>query len=164
MDESIAGDERMAINGIGFACIVCDLPACFFHDDFSRRGIPWVELQFPKSVQSAGGDVTEINRRGAGPAHAACAHGEGTEFLQIIILGCMHVIGEAGRQKGFIEFWRQGYMDGGAIECGAFSLLAYKQLIPGGIIDDSDQAGALIFDADGHVIHGKAMRKVSGAV
>ena len=39
----------------------------FFDDQYARRRVPWIEIEFPESIESPASDITKIERRRARP-------------------------------------------------------------------------------------------------
>src|ERR1043166_2202883 len=63
MDEAVAGDAFLAVDGSRLTFEVRNPAAGLPDHQISRRAIPGAELQFPKPVEATRGNVAEVQRR-----------------------------------------------------------------------------------------------------
>ena len=64
----------------------------------SRGSIRWLELQFPKPIESATGEIAEVERCRATTADSLASGHERFEVSQVKVSAVAMVVGEARRQ------------------------------------------------------------------
>src|SRR6185369_17814697 len=70
VDLRVAGDDLALVEEVGLAGEVADQPAGFGDEERPGGDVPRRQAGFEEAVVPAGGDVAEVERSGAWPAHA----------------------------------------------------------------------------------------------
>src|SRR5579862_6767961 len=84
--QSVVGQDVTSANIQGRAAHVGADAAGFADQQNSRGHVPWIELEFPKHVQSATGDVCQIQRRRSRTPDAVRLHRELIEKMYVDVL------------------------------------------------------------------------------
>ena len=103
MHAAVAGDDFLPIDREGASVEVGHFAACLHDHERAGRGVPRVQFQLPKAIESAGRNVAQVQGRRSGPADALRAEREPGEMVQVILLAFSNVVGEASDQQGSVQ-------------------------------------------------------------
>src|SRR5690606_9288708 len=134
------------------------------HENSAGGDVPYVEVAFPIAVEAAGGDISEIKRRGAEAADAGrlCDH---TFYLRKRnVMPGFAVERRAAGKEGVTHVIAARDAQAPIVEVSALAFLGPEQFVAHNVIDNArDQhAFALKPDRDGEMRD--AVQKVGGAV
>src|SRR4030095_14800999 len=76
-----------------------DLPSRLRNDQSARGHVPRLQVLFPERLESAGGDVTQVERRGGKPRYGARTPEEISEERHKLSPLFVHVVGKTGDQQ-----------------------------------------------------------------
>jgi len=163
VDEAIGGKNDGRAKLIGFALEVADFAAGFFNEEHARGNVPLVEAKFPETVEAAGSNRGEIERRGTVAANAMGALREFAVILEIraelaIARGKAGAEQACGKRRNFRD------CDSFAVERGAFAARGGIQLVVVGIEDHGGEQRVALRQRDGNTETGIVMREIRGAV
>ncbi len=102
MNGGVRGDDGGFGECEGFAGVVAEFAAGFFEDEHPCGFVPRIELGFPVAVETAAGDVAEVECGGAETADFLSLHQEFSENLQVFIRIFSAVVGETGSKQGIV--------------------------------------------------------------
>ena len=80
-----------------------DQPPRFLDDKRARRHIPGFQMKLPESVESARGDMTEVEGRGTGSPHPPTPKKEILEQNEVLVDVLLNAEGESGAEQGLTE-------------------------------------------------------------
>src|SRR5438270_12808856 len=72
----------------------------FLNHQYTRCGVPGIQIEFPKSIEPAARDITQIKRRRTRPPHSVGSQCDLMIEINVRVLVPL-VTGEASRDKGF---------------------------------------------------------------
>ncbi len=86
MDQAVGGQYLAAVQVKGSAGHVGYDPARLFDQQDPCRSVPWIEFEFPKGIDSTGGDAAKIESGGACTAHSVRAKSDLVIVVNIRVL------------------------------------------------------------------------------
>ena len=100
VDEAVGGEDFAAVELEVIAGEIGHAASGFFHKQNAGRGVPGVEIELPKALETASGNVSQVERS---RAHAANAVGAQGEFVVEVDVGIFVALaaGETGGDEGF---------------------------------------------------------------
>ncbi len=160
----VAGDDVAAGQVAVIEAEVGDNAAGLLNQQHSGGHIPFMQADFPKPVQSAGGYVGQVQRRRTGPADSRGIGEYGTEHRQISIQVLLFLERETGAQQRTLETALSGNPDAPAVEHRAIAAAGGKQFIAQRIIDHGNLDPGLVLQGDGDGKLREAMEKIGRAI
>ena len=100
MDPRRSSDDRLRLrNIVSFTLHIGHARAGLLTNQPTCRDIPGMERHLPESVKAAGGYITEIERRGAKPAHSLGEFAKFHKVGKVVLRSIPGIIGKSGDKQ-----------------------------------------------------------------
>src|SRR5450759_281174 len=136
---------NLALVEIVFAAFeIRNQPAGFLDEKRARRHVPRRQTHLPEAIVTAAGNVGQVERRGAGTAHARGQEGYGAEHGEITVELLDLAKRESCADEGFLELQRLGNADAAIVQEGACATACRIQFVAVGVVNDAVRQQALV--------------------
>ena len=163
MDDGIGGDDAVACEEVGGACVVGDAAASLEDDEGTSHVVPLANVALSVGIETTCGDVTEGHRgrtHHANAAHIAVEMGDETGDEGLVGIAVVRQLkADEGIGDGAIA-----NVNRSAVHPGAAVFPGIETLVGTDVVDHADQNLAAIDEGDGDGIGRKAVNEIGGAV
>src|SRR5436309_6095987 len=142
---------------------VGNLASRFLHDQHTRRRIPRIEVELPKSIETPAGNTAQIKCSRSGAPHSMRAQSDLMIKENIRILVPL-MTGETGRHQTLRQIVRLGNMNALLVQIRAASFFSGKEFVASGIVDHPLNHLPLVLQRHRDTEHRKTMREIRGSV
>src|SRR5690606_32132853 len=137
------------------AAEVADQAACFLNQQSTRSHVPLGQTELPEGVETAGGNVRQVQARSACAANACGLAGQAAEHVQVVVqvLELAITEREAGAEQGAFEALAIADAQAAAVQGGATTAAGGEFFLANRVEDDGVLEAAAVFagDADGEM-------------
>jgi hypothetical protein len=135
-------------------------------DEKRTRGrIPGAQADFPERVYASGGDVSQVERGGAGAAHTRRVLGDRLEHAEVRIeVARIGTVGEASGDQRALDGARLADTHAVIVEMRAGAAAGGEQLLAHRVVDDRVLEAASDLAGDRHGEHREAVQEVGGTI
>lgn len=155
-------------DGDGGAIDGGDGTARFGDEEDTGGAVPWFEFKFPVAIETAGGDVGEVEGGGAGAAEPLGTEEEGGGLGDVIAGAGVTVVGVASGEEAVAEGGGGADVElaagAGVVEMSAAVVGGGVTFICHRIVDDGDEGLGVVVEGHGDGEVGEAVGEVGGTV
>src|ERR671923_1302357 len=102
MNVAVGAQRLVALDREQIAGKVAEFAARFFHNQSARGGIPRTQLELPKTIYAATGEIAEVQSGRAAATNALTSCRERFEKSKIVVGFAAVVVGKTRGEKRFV--------------------------------------------------------------
>ena len=163
MDKAVAGKGFAAVDVERAAGHVGDNAPSLLHDEDPRGRVPRIQVEFPETVIASAGYIGEIKGRRARATDTMRAQRDLVVEVNVRVLVAL-VTGKSSGHQTFRQVRCFRNRDALAIQGCAASLLGREKLVARGIVKNTCDAFAFVFDTERDAEHRITVREVRRTV
>src|SRR5262245_40670656 len=110
---------------------------CLFDNQCTRRDVPGFQVLLPERLETAGGDVTEVERSRTEPTHRPRTAEEQAEQLHEVSIVVVHAVWETGHEQRVEEDIGAGHSNCLPVQIRALSAFGREEFLARWIVDSS---------------------------
>src|SRR2546429_8099248 len=145
------------------AAHVGNLASRFLHDEHTRRRIPRIEVELPKSIETPASHTAQVKCSRSGAPHSMRAQSDLMIEENIRILVPL-MARETGGHQALRQIVCFGSMNALLVQIRATSFFGGKKFVASGIVDHSRNHLPLVRQRHRDAEHRKAMREIRGSI
>jgi hypothetical protein len=134
MNCAVISQDVGGTNGRRRAPHVGDASSRLLDKKHTGSHIPWIQIEFPKRIDPAAGDVGEVDGGSAGAAHAMSFHRQLVKEMNVDVL-VPPMAWKAGGDERFSEVRALGHLNSSVVQERATATFGREHFVTGWIVD-----------------------------